>query len=289
MRAASVAAAAASLLRRAAQSASRFVSSAATQAASASEASTSGRATTGAVLLLAAPCAAAAGLGMWQLQRRQWKVELLERRSQRLAEPPEPLGNLATGPDPSRLEYRRVRCEGRFDDSKSLFIGPRVRSSGPNTVRGYLLVTPFINSDGRAPHVLVNRGWVPEDWRENLSKHSQGEHVAVTGIFRGSEEPSAFVPPNVPSTGTWFYLDMPAMLKACDLPEGTPFVEAISEHDAGTSFSPPVMKEPADFLTFNVMPNHHIHYALTWFTLSAVTSYMAWRRVGAQRLAKPPR
>ena len=40
-----------------------------------------------------------------------------------------------------------------------------------------------------------------------------------------SESPSSFVPDNVPTTGEWFWIDVPGMAAALGLPPDTPLVE----------------------------------------------------------------
>ena len=40
-----------------------------------------------------------------------------------------------------------------------------------------------------------------------------------------SEDPSSFVPQNVPATGEWFWIDVPGMASALGLPPDTPLAE----------------------------------------------------------------
>eukprot|EP00850_Spirogloea_muscicola_P005689 SM000026S08938 [mRNA] locus=s26:674772:677269:+ [translate_table: standard] len=296
------------------------------------------------ILVLLLPPAAAFGLGTWQLKRRQQKVDLLQQREQRLQEEPVPLTlelKLAASSSQhvgaSPFEYRRVVCEGMLDEARSLFVGPRGRSVGGITEKGYYLITPVIpaaeNGLSRPP-VLVNRGWVTEAWRREHD-HNQGVdqdaavpgrtltaspsgsvsvvkgdnghqrswwhfwssgHEAtsaavegtapppvtrICGIVRSSEQPSAFVPANVPTAGQWFYLDVPAMAAACGLPPGTLLVDAIRDGGAleATLQGSPIPKDPSELVRQSVMPQDHLNYTLTWYTLSAATAYIAYRRL----------
>ncbi|KAE8723982.1 Surfeit locus protein 1 [Hibiscus syriacus] len=54
--------------------------------------------------------------------------------------------------------------------------------------------------------------------------------VEVTGVVRGSEKPSIFVPANDPNSGQWFYVDVPAIAVACGLPKETLLIEDINEN-----------------------------------------------------------
>ncbi|ODV79187.1 mitochondrial protein [Suhomyces tanzawaensis NRRL Y-17324] len=99
------------------------------------------------------------GLGCWQVQRLNWKVEVIARSENALAQPP--IEELPANLDPSvipEFEYRRFKVKGEFDYSQEMFLGPRMR----NGILGYLVVTPFKRSSGGKP-ILVERGWINKD------------------------------------------------------------------------------------------------------------------------------
>ncbi|KAF3773778.1 Surfeit locus protein 1 [Nymphaea thermarum] len=163
--------------------------------------------------------------------------------------------------------------------------------------------------------VLVNRGWVPRSWRnkflENSAeitessitkvdgaehkhepwwkfwtkgaavskdlKHHNIELVKVLGVIRGSEKPSIYVPANEPSTGQWFYVDVPAIVQHLGLPESTIYVEEINE-DVNPSKPYPIPKELNSFISHSVMPRDHLNYVFTWYSLSAAVTFMAIKR-----------
>jgi len=52
-----------------------------------------------------------------------------------------------------------------------------------------------------------------------------------------------------------------------------------------TSFLP-IQRTLGDFLRFNVTPQDHINYALTWFTLAFCTSLMAYARLRSAKTGK---
>lgn len=64
--------------------------------------------------------------------------------------------------------------------------------------------------------VLVNRGWVPPEWRrrwrEGVAAQQPAGRVAVTGVAQGSEDPSSFVPRNEPDKGNFYWLDAPGIV-----------------------------------------------------------------------------
>ncbi|RZC54703.1 hypothetical protein C5167_013559 [Papaver somniferum] len=97
--------------------------------------------------LLFLPGAITFGLGTWQIFRRQDKVEMLDYRRNRLGLDPVVWNNISSSSssgDSGSLEFRRVMCEGIFDESKSVYIGPRSRSISGVTENGYYVITPLV-------------------------------------------------------------------------------------------------------------------------------------------------
>ncbi|KAK8490162.1 hypothetical protein V6N11_043375 [Hibiscus sabdariffa] len=164
--------------------------------------------------------------------------------------------------------------------------------------------------------VLVNRGWVPRSWRDKSFEVPQdGEKfssmdgvpaqqneqswwrmfrskknkavedqtpaitsVEVTGVVRGSEKPIIFVPANDPNSGQWFYVDVPAIAVACGLPKETLLIEDINENvDPSNPY--PVPKDVNALIHSSVMPQDHLNYTLTWYSLSAAVTFMAFKRL----------
>ncbi|KAH7617170.1 hypothetical protein Ndes2526B_g07763 [Nannochloris sp. 'desiccata'] len=209
--------------------------------------------------LLAGPPVICAGLCKWQLERRQWKIDLLERRQSIMkGEPIDIFSDSIEYPE----EYQRVIATGTFDHARTQYIGPRPRSRMGTTEAGYLAVTPLVCSDNdgasnsnrnRTKHsdrreVLVLRGWVPSSWRSGPTSSSSAAagagaassgdsnnqppgHVTIQGVVRFGEDPGTFVPDNKPEDGTWFYLNAEQLANAVGLPRGTPMIEVISDSD----------------------------------------------------------
>ncbi|KAL6645637.1 hypothetical protein ACP70R_017245 [Stipagrostis hirtigluma subsp. patula] len=277
-------------------------------------------------LFLFAPGAITFGLGTWQLFRRQEKIEMLDYRTRRLEMEPVAWNETASSAvlrDPAELEFRKIVCEGDFDEEKSVFVGPRSRSISGVTENGYYVITPLIPrlTDGSSP-ILVNRGWVPRGWHDkNIKDHqildetSESKEavkkmdeksswwkfwskqpksspeiekpgkppVRVIGVIRGSEKPSIFVPANEPRTGQWFYVDVPMIARACGLPENTVYIEDINE-DVSATNPYPVTKDVNTLIRHSVMPQDHLKYTFTWYTLSAAVTYMASKRIKTKKV-----
>lgn len=208
--------------------------------------------TIGAVTLLS-------GLGVWQVERLQWKKQVLAQTEQAQALPA--LGTLPA--DINGLDYRKVALTGTFlNDKHFLLVG-----HPQDAPAGFFIETPFrLDDDGRI--ILVNRGFSPE----HAESQPQGVQT-VQGIVRPARQKRMFSPGNRPDRNIWFYEDLPAMSAKSGL-ELTPLiVEATGPHEKD------VWPMPNDGKV--VMRNDHLQYAITWFALAiiAVIMFIAYHRV----------
>ncbi|GFR45969.1 hypothetical protein Agub_g7440, partial [Astrephomene gubernaculifera] len=109
------------------------------------------------------PSAVCGCLAYWQYERMQWKESLIQRRQSIADQQPRDIFSYEGEEEPQ--EYDKVSVAGRFLHEYSLFVGPRPRSvPGQGILPGYLVVTPMLGED-RKGVVLVNRGWVPAEWK----------------------------------------------------------------------------------------------------------------------------
>jgi len=256
------------------------------------------------------PPALAGFLGFWQVGRRKEKIEMLESRERMMNDGTmqDVFVLMDQSKDHSGLaEYTPVSASGEYDESKSIFIGPRPRSSMGVTESGYFMVTPLVQK-GSKDVVMVLRGWVPADWKAGKRTRaikSDGLIHYARGVIRYSERPGVFVPENHPEKGDWFYIDVPGLAEAMGLPKTTPLIEILTDEadirQSGGKVNPtamdvlggrttmhaanaekdretyPLPKSMGDFRHFSVMPQDHLNYAITWFTLSAITSGLGYK------------
>ena len=83
-------------------------------------------------------------LGIWQMERREWKRDILDRIATNQAAAPMTLDQLLSG-DPLRHEYGRVKVAGTFEHGRELFLAAR---SLKNKV-GLQVIVPLKTDDGR--------------------------------------------------------------------------------------------------------------------------------------------
>lgn len=124
---------------------------------------------------------------------------------------------------------------------------------------------------------MVNRGWVPTKYKDPQRRKEEhtDDIVEITGIVRLPESRPLFVPNNVPEKGFWFYRDVNAMAKWT----GAAPVYIEQTYESNLPANAPIGGQTR--LNFRT---DHVTYALTWFTLCAVTAYM-WHRRYVRKIA----
>ena len=217
-----------------------------------------------------------AALGVWQVQRRAWKLDLIDRVETRVHRPAVP----APGPDawPTITrdgdEYRHVRVTGHFlDDHETL-----VRAA-TDLGSGYWVLTPLESARGFT--VLVNRGFVPPE-RKDPASRAEGQPdgiVTVDGLLRITEPKGGFLRSNDPADGRWYSRDVAAIAKAQELTNVAPYFI-----DAGAAPNPGGY--PVGGLTKVSFYNNHLTYAITWFTLSLMSLAAGLYLVREERRAR---
>lgn len=89
-------------------------------------------------------------LGLWQLDRHQWRAGLNADIAEGLRAEPLPLERLEVG----ERDYRRTAVRGMYVPEREALLTPRTER-GP----GHHVLTPLRLPDGRL--LVVDRGWVP--------------------------------------------------------------------------------------------------------------------------------
>lgn len=220
-------------------------------------------------------CAALfAALGSWQVERRGWKVDLIERVEHRIAADPVPLPPRRewAALEPRDIEYRKVRATGRFMHDRETLV-EALTELGP----GYWVVTPLRMTEGV---VLVNRGFVPPRHRAQATRRAglTAGQVDLVGLLRPSETGGRFLRPNRPAASRWYSRDAVAIAGARRLDEAAPFFI-----DAGPAPNPGGY--PLGGLTVTRFRNAHLIYALTWFGLAGLSLFglaVALKRPGSK-------
>ena len=199
-------------------------------------------------------------LGVWQLQRLRWKTDLLHRIAALQAAPAEPIDAvLRRVQDHVDISYTRVQvaCPG-------LQQGPTVRLYAVfQGLAGYRVVTACPLQSGPFGSVLVDRGFVAQPG-DDAPREFTGPAIAapVTGVLRTPDPPTFVTPKNQPGQNLWFWRDIPGMAAALHAPRPAPAMLMLE------SPAPPGAEPRPAPLPLN-LPNNHLGYAVTWFSLAA--------------------
>jgi surfeit locus 1 family protein len=214
------------------------------------------------------------GLGLWQLDRRVWKQNLVLTLNTRLARAPEDLPPRASWP---RLlaegnEFARVTFPAEFLDGQEALVytaGSPLRPDikGP----GYWVIAPAQLAGGSI--VLVNRGFVPleaKDPATRVAGNSRGT-IEIVGVMRWPETRGLFTPADDVKGNVWYLRDPEAIAAAKKWASAAPFyIDQEAPVPAGG------WPKPGKLVV--ALPDNHLQYAITWFGLALALAgvYVVW-------------
>lgn len=195
-------------------------------------------------------------LGIWQMQRLAWKQAVLDVIEIRISAPAEPIAEIV---DVKRDKYQPVQAVG--------LIGAReihVLASRKQKGAGYRVIAPFTIGERV---VLLDRGFIPIEAKDEPRPE---KNTSVSGNLHWPDEIDGYTPPPDMKVDVWFARDIDAMAAALQ----TEPVLIVARSDTGDDIEPhPV--------SVTGIPNDHLHYAITWFSLAAVwfgmTGFLLWR------------
>ena len=216
------------------------------------------------------------GLGVWQLERKTWKEDLIDTLTRRLESDPVELPKPADWArlDAANAEFQRVHVTVQFGKASDALVytsGSQLRDDVKGT--GFFVFSPAKLAGG--PSIVINRGFVPD------KNYPQAERMQeIVGVLRWPEAPSLFVPDRDSAGTTWFVRDHLAMARTLGWGDVAPFyIEQEDPVPPGGLPHPSVLKVR--------LRNEHLQYAITWFGLAGVLVIMFavwgfWQRRDAE-------
>jgi surfeit locus 1 family protein len=222
-------------------------------------------------------------LGVWQLQRKVWKENLIAVMTERLDQPPQPLPSRATWEklDQEKEEFRRVSFPAEFLPGQEALVYTPGAALRPDVKgAGYLVFAPARLPGGSV--VVINRGFVPPD-RKDVASRPEGVPkgtVDVVGVLRWPETRNLFTPGEDAKENIWFLRDPQAMSARAGWGAAAPFyVEQEGPVPPGGWPKPGRLEVR--------LPDNHLQYAITWFGLAAallgVYSWWLFSRLRSRR------
>jgi surfeit locus 1 family protein len=197
-------------------------------------------------------------LGTWQLQRRTEKHALLDQIRARETLPAAPIEVLL--PVGAYGAFRKATAQGTFANDQEIYVVHARVEDGP-TRPGIRVLTPFTLTSGGT--ILVDRGWV-EDARKDPSTRKAGQIEGVTDISGTLQQPGKaayFTPPPDIARRVFYVRDTALIAKAFGLSLRSLLTFEVAQGPAG---GPEAMPSRV------TIPDNHLSYAITWFSLAIV-------------------
>ena len=186
-------------------------------------------------------------LGTWQLERLRWKSDLIASMNKNISLPPVEVNSSIISNIKSYTIYSKV-VNGKV---------------------GRHLVTPFKTEFG---NILINRGFVPEDYKVEPSKNTKNKNIFINGMVKFQQEINYFTPTNSILNNEWYYINIEEISTYFNLNLNSFYV--IEENNPNVRY--PLGSQ------YNInIPNDHLQYAFTWFSLALALSvflHLLWRK-----------
>ena len=234
----------------------------------------------GFALFTLAMVAAFVALGLWQLQRRTAKHDLVAALTERLATAPVELPPPAQWSrlNAARDEFRRVTFTATYaplPDAMVYSSGSAVRkdASGPGT----WAFLPARLASGET--VVIDAGFVENTMQDRavedraVKKLVTGQPVALTGYLRFPEDKGWLTPAENRTKRLWFVRDHLAIAGALGWGTVAPFYVDLERPVPENGIPRP---GPLDVH----LKDDHLQYAITWFALAGAVliAFGAWLR-----------
>jgi len=198
------------------------------------------------------------GLGVWQVQRMQWKEGLIDRSDAAAAKAPVPITQLPQGPE---REFRQVilDCPGL---ATAPFVELQSILDGEAGVR-LISACPEPAAPGRPETgvLLVDRGFVAETVSARPPVTRDGPPIRLVAVVRTAASPGLMALP--PEGNHFFARDNAAMARALGVTSrvGSETLYAVTSTNPDWHALRPSVPPVA-------FANNHLGYALTWFGLA---------------------
>ena len=200
-------------------------------------------------------------MGIWQLERADWKQALVDSHTERAEMPPLALSMLDEF-DKS-LQYRQVTVRGRYDTEHQLLLDNRTQQG----YTGYHVLTPLhIAATDRI--VLVNRGWVPLGQSRAQLPELPGpkDEIVVRAMLKMPPEKLFRLGDVDEAHGGWPKVVQQVKMSELEQRLGHPLLPVLlllnskDEHGFIRDWKP----------VYGTTPDKHRAYAAQWFTLAVV-------------------
>lgn len=200
-------------------------------------------------------------LGIWQVERLEWKRDLIDTIQQNRHLPA--LAVTVIDDLNSVSDYQLIKLRAATINSQSYFY---VYGKNQNNQAGKWLVLS-VNLANVEPNVnmLLAIGWLPHDVgisdSEITALYQRLDNIVITARAHPVLQANFMTPKNQPTKNTWFYIDPKAMLNS-DIGH----YMVLNDYD----FSYIITDLRSIDSLMQLPRNEHLHYAITWFGLALI-------------------
>ncbi|NQZ13533.1 MAG: SURF1 family protein [Alphaproteobacteria bacterium] len=204
-----------------------------------------------AALLLLSGAVILCTLGYWQVQRLEWKSDVIEALEREYNKSTEERQSTLTELRNADKGISYITLKGTLLFDKEIKYGPKSHDGEI----GYHIITPLKTKAGT---VLVSRGWVDDTY----TAPSKTKYTLVTGIIRAPDW-NRFTPNNNPSTDVWTKLDISQIAQVKNIDNVFPKILYATESA--------YKNDPVITIHSNWYPrNKHKQYAIFWFSIAFI-------------------
>ncbi|MDA7427322.1 SURF1 family protein [Primorskyibacter aestuariivivens] len=198
-------------------------------------------------------------LGFWQVDRLAWKEGVLAEIEARIAADPVALPET---PEEERDKYLPVAVTGEIGEGELYVLVSRKQVGA-----GYRVIAPLETDTGR--RILLDRGFIKTDKRAAARPTGAAK---ITGNLHWPDDRNSSTPDNDEAGNIWFARDIEDMARVLRTEPTLVIARQTSLADTG------VTPLPVDT---SAIPNDHLNYAITWFSLALIwasmTGFFIWR------------
>ena len=184
-------------------------------------------------------------LGTWQLYRLQWKQDLISEITFGLDSTPIRYSTSIN------KNYQRVFLNGSYDFKNQIYLYSLNKNGQP----GFDVITPFSTLNG--DNVLINRGWIKKEFK-NTSEINLIKNKKIQGLLKKIVKKNIFKPENNIKNNVWFSINLNQIKEIT----GKNFSNFIVYLEDNAINLPAPRKITVD------VPNNHLKYAITWYSIS---------------------
>ena len=198
-------------------------------------------------------------LGYWQLQRLQWKNDLIS--SIELNYNSKIIDFPILNDADNKYEYMQTHIEGKFMVKQSMFFF-RSNLKGES---GYEIVVPFKTTLSKDVYVII--GWIPFDKKDEIDLKfiDDSALTKIEGSLIYSKKRKPLIPDNDISSNVWYLMNSEEMDIVNNLNSSNYLLKITDKN-----YFPQILIE---FEPTNIT-NNHLQYAGTWFLLALVNTIM---------------